>query len=83
MALAGASADCATMWQIGVDVLPEYRLQGIASAITARLAMEILKKDIVPFYCCAWSNINRKAMRFAQAFDRRGRNDGEIARRCQ
>lgn len=26
--LAGCSADCAGMWQIGIDVLPEYRLAG-------------------------------------------------------
>ena len=55
--LAGCSADCDTMWQIGVDVLPEYRKQGIASAITSRLAVEILKRGKVPFYCCAWSNV--------------------------
>ena len=45
------------MWQIGVDVLPKYRKQGIASALTSKLAIEILKRDKVPFYCCAWSNI--------------------------
>lgn len=55
--LAACSADCETMWQIGVDVLPEYRRKGIASAITSRLAMEILERDKVPFYCCAWSNL--------------------------
>lgn len=55
--LAGASADCASMWQIGIDVLPEYRRKGIAAVLTSRLAVEILKRDIVPFYCCAWSNI--------------------------
>lgn len=55
--LAGCSADCDTMWQIGVDVLPDYRRQGIAAAITNQLAQEILRRDIVPFYCCAWSNI--------------------------
>ncbi len=55
--LAGCSADCDTMWQIGVDVLPEYRKQGIASALTSRLAVEIIEKGKVPFYCCAWSNI--------------------------
>ena len=57
IALAGASADCDTMWQIGIDVLPEYRRQGIASSLTSTLAFEILKRDKVPFYCCAWSNI--------------------------
>lgn len=55
--LAGCSADCDTMWQIGVDVLPEYRRQGIASALTSRLAIEILERGKVPFYCCAWSNV--------------------------
>lgn len=55
--LAACSADCETMRQIGVDVLPEERRQGIASALTSRLASEILKRGKVPFYCCAWSNI--------------------------
>lgn len=57
MGLAACSADCDTMWQIGVDVLPEYRRQGIASALTSMLALEIVKRDKVPFYCCAWSNL--------------------------
>ena len=55
--LAGASADCESMWQIGIDVLPEYRRQGIAAALTSRLAAEIIKRGKVPFYCCAWSNV--------------------------
>ena len=55
--LAGCSADCETMYQIGVDVLPDYRKKGVASAITSRLALEILQRGKVPFYCAAWSNI--------------------------
>jgi GNAT superfamily N-acetyltransferase len=55
--LAGCSADCDQMWQIGVDVLPEYRRRGIASALTSTLAKETLKRGKVPFYCSAWSNI--------------------------
>lgn len=55
--LAACSADCEMMWQIGVDVLPTYRRQGIASALTSNLVLEILKRDKVPFYCAAWSNI--------------------------
>lgn len=55
--LAGCSADCETMWQIGVDVLPEYRRQNIAASLTSRLALEILEREKVPFYCAAWSNI--------------------------
>ena len=55
--LAGASADCERMWQIGIDVLPEYRRQGIASALTRRLALAILERGRVPFYCAAWCNL--------------------------
>lgn len=55
--LAGCSADCDTMWQIGVDVLPAYRCQGVASALTSLLALAVLRRDKVPFYCCAWSNL--------------------------
>lgn len=58
--LAGCSADCESMYQIGVDVLPEYRLRGIAASITSRLAAEIIKMGKVPFYCAAWSNIKSK-----------------------
>lgn len=65
IALAGCSADCADMYQIGVDVLPAYRRQGVASAITSRLALEVLALGKVPFYCAAWSNVKsvRNAIR--------------------
>lgn len=55
--LAGCSADCETMYQIGIDVLPEYRRHGIATALTVRLAREIMKLGKVPFYCAAWCNL--------------------------
>lgn len=63
--LAGCSADCADMYQIGVDVLPAYRRQGIAAALTSRLALEVLALGKVPFYCAAWCNIKsvRNAIR--------------------
>ena len=55
--LAGCSADCDEMWQIGVDVLKEYRNKGIGSSLTSKLALEIIQRNKVPFYCCAWSNL--------------------------
>lgn len=55
--LAACSADAQDMWQIGVDVLPEYRKKGIASSLTTGLALEIIKRNKIPFYCSAWSNI--------------------------
>ena len=55
--LAGCSADCSEMWQIGVDVLPAYRKRNVAAALTSRLAKEILQAGKVPFYCAAWCNL--------------------------
>ena len=66
--LAACSADCASMWQIGVDVLPNYRRQGIASACTSTLAAEILARGKVPFYCAAWSNIKSVRNAIASGF---------------
>lgn len=63
--LAGCSADCDTMWQIGVDVLPAYRRRGVAAALTSRLALETLSRGKVPFYCAAWCNV--KSVRNAVA----------------
>lgn len=54
---AGCSADAEGMWQIGVDVLPEYRQKGIAASVTSNLAAEIFDRGKIPFYCAAWSNI--------------------------
>ena len=66
--LAGCSADCDTMWQIGIDVLPAYRRQGVASALTARLALECLAREKVPFYCAAWSNVRSVRNAIASGF---------------
>ena len=55
--MAACSADCDNMYQIGIDVLPEYRRRGVASALTSALAKNILAAGKIPFYCAAWSNI--------------------------
>lgn len=55
--MAGASNDCAMMWQIGMDVLPEYRNRGLAAYLVNRLTFEILNRGYVPYYGTASSNI--------------------------
>ena len=57
IALAGCSADAERMRQIGIDVLPAYRGRGVGAACVSRLALEILQRNLVPFYCAAWSNL--------------------------
>lgn len=50
MGMAGATSDSKTMWQMGIDILPEYRSRGIASSLVEILKEEILKRRKVPFY---------------------------------
>lgn len=66
--MAGCSADCDSMWQIGIDVLPDYRRKGIASALTSRLAVEVVNREKVPFYSAAWSNIKSVRNAIASGF---------------
>lgn len=56
--IACASADSKTMWQIGVDVLPEYRGNGIAVKLVNMLTIETLNRGIVPYYTTDCANIN-------------------------
>lgn len=58
--VAGASNYSETMYNIGIDVLPEYRRLGVATTLTKILTDEIINRGKVPFYCTAWSNIPSK-----------------------
>lgn len=56
--IACASADSKVMWQIGVDVLPEYRGNEIAVNLVNMLTFETLNRGIVPYYTTDCTNIN-------------------------
>ncbi|MGZ9584257.1 GNAT family N-acetyltransferase [Paenibacillus marinisediminis] len=60
--IAGASADCDTMWQIGVDVLPEYQGLGIGKAIVGRLTRAILEEGIIPYYSTSLHNLQSRQL---------------------
>ncbi len=55
--LAGCSADTEDWWQIGVDVLPEYRSRGIGVKLVGMLKDEILRRGKLPFYGTSLSNL--------------------------
>lgn len=55
--MAGASKDCDMMWQVGIDVLPEYRNQGLGMYLVNWLTLEIVNRRFVPYYGTASSNI--------------------------
>ena len=58
--IAACTDDCDSMWQIGVDVLPEFRRKNIASFLVNQLAHKTFKKGKIPYYCTAWSNISSR-----------------------
>lgn len=55
--IAGCSADCERLWQVGIDVKPEHRQGGLASAIVNRLTHEVLERERVPYYGTSTCNI--------------------------
>ncbi len=49
-AMAGASCDGDYLWQIGINVLPEYEKQGLAVNLTSLIKQELIKRGKMPFY---------------------------------
>lgn len=66
--MAGASADSKTMWQIGIDVLSQYRNKGIATCLVSNLAVMIMERGIVPYYGTASSNIPSQSVAYRSGF---------------
>ncbi|WP_315078924.1 GNAT family N-acetyltransferase [uncultured Clostridium sp.] len=68
MGIAGASADSKTMWQIGIDVLPEYRSNGIGKNLVTLLKNEILKRGKIPFYGTGESHFHSQNIAISSGF---------------
>ena len=63
--VAAVSRDSEFMWQVGIDVLPAHRQQGLAAALTSAVTRAVLDAGAVPYYAC--SNTNILSMRTALA----------------
>jgi hypothetical protein len=68
VAMAGASVDSKTMWQIGIDVMPAFRNAGLATCLVSNLAVMIIERGIVPYYGAASSNIASQAVAYRSGF---------------
>ena len=60
--IAGMSADCETMWQIGIAVVAEARGAGIGRALVARLTDLAFQRNRVPYYTADIGNIRSHAL---------------------
>ncbi len=56
--LAGCSADTKLFWQLGIDVLPEYRGVGIGTKLIKLLKDEVFRRGTIPFYGTSLSNLH-------------------------
>jgi len=57
MGMAGCSADVPDLWQIGIDVLPEYRGHGVARTLVTLLRDEAFRRGAIPYYGTSLSNL--------------------------
>lgn len=46
------------MWEVGVDVLEEYRMAGLGTYVVECLTRELLEREIVPFYSASVTNLS-------------------------
>lgn len=60
LGLAAASNDTDHIWQIGVDVVLEKQKQHVATDFVKIISNEVLKRNKIPYYGTAWSNIASK-----------------------
>lgn len=58
--LATASADSGSMWQVGIDILPDYRNRGIGKALVSQLTGALFKIEKLPYYSTGISNISSR-----------------------
>lgn len=67
-AMAGASADGEKLWQIGIDVLPEYRGRGLGALLVRGLCHEVQKRGALPFYGTSLSNMHSQNIAYSCGF---------------
>ena len=60
--VAGADRVTDDIWEVGIEVLPEYRKDGLATILTKNLTLKILEKNIVPIWSASVSNVGSQAV---------------------
>ncbi len=68
LGMAGATSDSDSMWQIGINVMPEAEGLGIGSMLVAVLKNEILKRGKLPFYGTSMSHIASQRVALGAGF---------------
>lgn len=53
----GAESSVDGVWEIGIDVMKEFRKTGLGTQLVRKLTGELLKRNIIPFYSASVTNI--------------------------
>ncbi|MBQ2930165.1 MAG: GNAT family N-acetyltransferase [Clostridia bacterium] len=68
LGMAGASADSPYLWQIGINVLPQARGQGIASMLVQLLRNDVLAVGRLPYYGTSISHLESQRVALRAGF---------------
>lgn len=68
LGMAGASADSPCLWQIGINVMPEARGQGIASLLVSLLRNDVLSAGRLPYYGTSISHLESQRVALRAGF---------------
>lgn len=68
MAMAGVSEDGSYLWQIGIDVLPEYEGRGLGMNLVTLMKQEVIRRGKAPFYGTAQSHAISRNVAIASGF---------------
>ena len=58
--ISGANPMPPDLWAVGVDVLSDYRKQGLATYLVSELTQKLLSRDLLPVYPTWYSNIHSR-----------------------
>lgn len=68
LGMAGASADSPLMWQIGINVLPEARGQGVAAMLVSLIRNDVLAAGRLPYYGTSISHLASQRVALRSGF---------------
>lgn len=68
LGMAGATSDSDSMWQIGINVMPEAEGLGIGTMLVAILRNQILERGKLPFYGTSMSHIASQRVALGAGF---------------
>lgn len=68
LGMAGVSADSPYLWQIGINVLPEARGQGVAAMLVALIRNDVLSAGRLPYYGTSISHLESQRVALRAGF---------------